>query len=75
MEASSAEAVQLVHEGLDVKFAPSGDFLAVLCYDSTITMFHSKTSTEIGTIDGKLDVDPGRQSAELIKKTTSEKSK
>lgn len=65
----------MIHEGLDIKFSPSGDILAALCYDSNITLFDSKISSEIGTIDGKLDLDPGRQSTEIIKKKTSEKSK
>lgn len=75
VEASSAEAVQLVYEGLDVKFSPSGEIIAVLCYDSNIVLFLAKTSTEIGTIDGKLDLDSGRDSTDVIKKTTSAKSK
>uniref|UniRef100_A0A914DMK3 Small-subunit processome Utp12 domain-containing protein n=1 Tax=Acrobeloides nanus TaxID=290746 RepID=A0A914DMK3_9BILA len=75
VEATGSEAIQLIHEGLDIKFSPSGDILAALCYDSNITLFDSKISSEIGTIDGKLDLDPGRQSTEIIKKKTSEKSK
>lgn len=75
VEPSGTEAIQLIHEGIDVKFSPSGELLAVLCYDSTITFFSSKTSTEVGTIDGKMDLDSGRQSTDVIKKTTSEKSK
>lgn len=49
--------------------------LAVLCYDSCINLFHTATNAEIGTIETKLDIDAGRGSKDLIKKSTSEKNK
>uniref|UniRef100_A0A0R3RJZ7 WD_REPEATS_REGION domain-containing protein n=1 Tax=Elaeophora elaphi TaxID=1147741 RepID=A0A0R3RJZ7_9BILA len=75
VESSVAETIDLLHEGLDVAYSPSGEILAVLCLDSSVSLFETQTSTELGTIDTALDVDAARRATDLIKKKTSEKSR
>jgi len=75
VERTNNEAVQLLNEGLDVKHSPCGHLLAVLCYDSCISIFSAATSSEIGTIETRLDVDSAREAKDRIKKTTSMKNK
>uniref|UniRef100_A0A183C2F9 WD_REPEATS_REGION domain-containing protein n=1 Tax=Globodera pallida TaxID=36090 RepID=A0A183C2F9_GLOPA len=75
VEGTCLESVQLSSEGLDVKHSASGMFLAVLCYDSSICLFDTVNSQQLGTIDIKLDIDAGRQKVEKIKKTSSERNK
>lgn len=69
------ETVNLLNEGLDVKYSPNGSLLAVLCYDSNINLFNTLNTSQIGIIETKLDIDAARQRIDKIKKTTSEKNK
>ncbi|CAK5076886.1 unnamed protein product [Meloidogyne enterolobii] len=69
------ETVNLLNEGLDVKYSPNGSLLAVLCYDSNINLFNTLNTSQIGIIETKLDIDAGRQRIDKVKKTTSEKNK
>ncbi|KAF7630903.1 hypothetical protein Mgra_00008824 [Meloidogyne graminicola] len=69
------ESVNLLNEGLDVKYSPNGSILAVLCYDSNINLFNTLNTTQIGIIETKLDIDAERQRKEKIKKINSEKNK
>uniref|UniRef100_A0A183DQ24 WD_REPEATS_REGION domain-containing protein n=1 Tax=Gongylonema pulchrum TaxID=637853 RepID=A0A183DQ24_9BILA len=75
VEASTAETIDLLDEALDVAYSPSGELLAVLCLDSSISIFETQTSSQLGTIDTALDVDAARRATDLIKKKTSEKSR
>ncbi|VBB30467.1 unnamed protein product [Acanthocheilonema viteae] len=75
VESSAAESIDLLYEGLDVAYSPSGEILAVLCLDSSVSLFETETSAELGTIDTALDVDAARRATDLIKKKTSEKSR
>ncbi|VDM96221.1 unnamed protein product [Thelazia callipaeda] len=52
---SSVETVDLLFEGLDVTYSPSGEILAVLCFDSSISLFETQTLAQLGTIDTALD--------------------
>ncbi|KHN84752.1 Periodic tryptophan protein 2 -like protein, partial [Toxocara canis] len=75
VESASAETIELTDEALDVAFSPSGQNIAVLCLDGSLTLFDGESLTEWGSINTKLDVDAARSVTELIKKETSEKSK
>ncbi|CAG9530253.1 unnamed protein product [Cercopithifilaria johnstoni] len=75
VESSISESIDLLYEGLDVAYSPGGEILAVLCLDSSVSLFETQTSTELGTIDTALDVDAARRATDLIKKQTSEKSR
>uniref|UniRef100_A0A915PYK6 Small-subunit processome Utp12 domain-containing protein n=1 Tax=Setaria digitata TaxID=48799 RepID=A0A915PYK6_9BILA len=61
---SSAETIDLHYEALHV-----------LCLDSSVSLFETQTSTELGTIEAMLDVDAARRATDRIKKQTSEKSR
>ncbi|VDK18089.1 unnamed protein product [Anisakis simplex] len=75
VESKSSETIELIDEALDVSYSPSGQNIAVLCLDGSITLFDSESSTQWGSIDTKLDVDAARNTTELIKKETGQKSK
>uniref|UniRef100_A0A1I8EA68 U3 snoRNP-associated protein Utp1 n=1 Tax=Wuchereria bancrofti TaxID=6293 RepID=A0A1I8EA68_WUCBA len=75
VESSVAESIDLLYEGLDVAYSPGGEILAVLCLDSSVSLFETETSTELGTIDTALDVDAARKATDIIKKKTGEKSR
>ncbi|KAI1729223.1 WD domain, g-beta repeat domain-containing protein [Ditylenchus destructor] len=75
VDSSSMEPVQLMNEGLDVKYSPCGHIVAVLCYDSCISLFQADTATEIGTIETRSDIDAGRETRDKVKKSTSERNK
>ncbi|KAL3068399.1 hypothetical protein niasHT_030690 [Heterodera trifolii] len=75
IEGNCLESVQLTSEGLDVKHSPSAMLLAVLCYDSSIALFDTVNTQQLGTIDTKLDIDAGRQKADKVKKASSERNK
>lgn len=49
--------------------------MAVLCYDSCISLFQADTATEIGTIETRSDIDAGRETRDKVKKSTSERNK
>lgn len=49
--------------------------MAVLCYDSCITLFQNQNNVEIGSIDTSLDIDCGRGRISKIKKSTLQKNK
>uniref|UniRef100_A0AC35TNQ3 WD_REPEATS_REGION domain-containing protein n=1 Tax=Rhabditophanes sp. KR3021 TaxID=114890 RepID=A0AC35TNQ3_9BILA len=72
---SSVETIQLGEEALSVTYAPCGKLMAVLTYDSSISMYSTRTSAPIGMIDTKFDVNPGRGAFDIIKKGTSSRSK
>uniref|UniRef100_A0A0N5AL32 WD_REPEATS_REGION domain-containing protein n=1 Tax=Syphacia muris TaxID=451379 RepID=A0A0N5AL32_9BILA len=75
VEASHAEPIELTEEALDVQYSPSGAVIAVLCLDGIITFFDAVNSTQLGEINTEKDVDAARNPTEIIKKTTSGKSK
>lgn len=75
VEASTPETIELLDEALDVVYSPTGEILAVLCLDSSVSLFETKTMAQLGTIDTALDVDAARRITDLIKKKTSEKSR
>ncbi|MFH4981441.1 hypothetical protein AB6A40_008150 [Gnathostoma spinigerum] len=75
-EGSAPEIVTLVDEALAVAYSPCGLIIAVLTLDSTISLFDGTAcSSQLGTIDTKLDVDPARSATDLITKANSGKSK
>ncbi|MCP9257542.1 hypothetical protein DINM_000890 [Dirofilaria immitis] len=68
VKSSAAESVDLLYEALDVTYSPDGEILAVLCLDSSVSLFETQTLSEIGTIDTALDVDAARRVTDLIKR-------
>lgn len=50
-------------------------YFQVLCLDSSVSIFETQTLSQLGTIDTALDVDAARRGTDLIKKTSSEKSR
>lgn len=55
--------------------SPNGSMLAVLIYDSSINLFDSRNSRQLGSIDTKLDIDRGRHKKEKIKKGSTERNR
>lgn len=70
-----SEVTQLSHEAVNVKFSPDGFFLAVICLNSTIHMFDSRTNETLFLLETKLDIDIGRERNQMLKKETVQKNK
>ncbi|KAI6190657.1 Utp12 domain-containing protein [Aphelenchoides bicaudatus] len=70
-----SEATQLSHEGVAVKFSPDGFFLVVLCLDSSVHVFDTRTNETLFLLETKLDIDSGRERNQALKKETIEKNK
>uniref|UniRef100_A0A0N4ZU49 RNA-splicing ligase RtcB homolog n=1 Tax=Parastrongyloides trichosuri TaxID=131310 RepID=A0A0N4ZU49_PARTI len=69
------EVITLTDEALDVTYSPCGKILAVLTFNSSITLYDIRTTTTVGIIETKYDVDSGRGAFEIIKKETSQRNK
>lgn len=72
---NGSEVISLNDEALDVSYSPCGKILAVLTFNSTITLYDTHNSSIMGIIETKYDVDSGRGAFETIKKETSQRNK
>lgn len=72
---STCETTELAQEGLAVSFSPCGQLVAVLTVDSNVTLYHAKDMAFVGSIDARLDLDPGRGQADTITRQNAAKSK
>ncbi|TKR77582.1 hypothetical protein L596_018524 [Steinernema carpocapsae] len=70
-----SETITLTDEGLDVAYSPCGFVLAALSLGSVVTLFHTTTSAQIGSIEAQRDLEASRYATDSIKKSTSEKNK
>lgn len=61
--------------GLAVQFSPDGIIVACLTLDSQIVLFDWRDAAQIGSIECKLDLDPGRGEKDEITAAKSSKSK
>lgn len=69
------ETLQLTADGLFVTYKPNGEEVAVATLDGQISFFHCKTAVQIGSIEGRNDLDSGRSDTDLITAKKSLKGK
>ncbi|GMS88534.1 hypothetical protein PENTCL1PPCAC_10709 [Pristionchus entomophagus] len=72
---SSSETMDLTAEGVALAFAPTKDLVAILSLDSMIALVEGSSTSQIGSIDCKYDLDSARSQHDKITKDSSEKSK
>ncbi|GMR41676.1 hypothetical protein PMAYCL1PPCAC_11871 [Pristionchus mayeri] len=72
---SSSETMDLTGEGVALAYAPTKDLIAVLSLDSVIALVEGASTSQMGSIDCKYDLDSARSEHDKITKDSSEKSK
>ncbi|CAN7995425.1 unnamed protein product [Ixodes hexagonus] len=60
------EAIPLSADGLAVQFRPDGHEFAVATLDGAIVFFEPRSSTQVGSIEGRQDLTSGRRDTDLI---------
>ncbi|EEC00465.1 WD-repeat protein, putative [Ixodes scapularis] len=60
------EALPLAADGLAVQFRPDGQEFAVATLDGAIVFFEPRSSTQVGSIEGRQDLASGRRDTDLI---------
>ncbi|XP_012267817.2 periodic tryptophan protein 2 homolog [Athalia rosae] len=63
---SSHETIQLTADGLCVVYKPDGQQVAVATLDGQISFFDCKTSDQLGSIEGRMDLGSGRSDTDLV---------
>ncbi|XP_045467818.1 periodic tryptophan protein 2 homolog [Harmonia axyridis] len=63
---SANESIELTSDGMCIVFNPKGHEVAVATLNGQIHFFDVKTSSQTGTIDGRLDLGSGRSETDLI---------
>ncbi|XP_050544928.1 periodic tryptophan protein 2 homolog [Daktulosphaira vitifoliae] len=64
--ASDHETIQLFADGLCVAFRPDGKEVVVATLDGQLLFFDVRTSTQVGSIEGRNDLGSGRCDTDLI---------
>ncbi|GMT18851.1 hypothetical protein PFISCL1PPCAC_10148, partial [Pristionchus fissidentatus] len=72
---SESETLDLTGEGVALACAPTKDLMAILSLDSVIALVETASTSQIGSIDCKYDLDSARSLHDKITKDSSEKSK